>query len=77
MAGGGGFDVYVIGIDTIVIKDIPDNSVVVAVLAKVIETIDKYKAKCIIKCDYTKDLFRDDKKKYLIDKFKTGVDNES
>jgi len=59
----------VIGCGAVVTRDIPDNSIAVGVPAKVIESYDEYLEKLSSKCDYTKHMSYEEKKKYLIDKF--------
>lgn len=59
----------IIGCGAIVTKSIPDNSVAVGVPAHVIETIDEYIAKHSNDFDYTKELDRNEKKKYLLKKY--------
>lgn len=59
----------VIGAGAVVTKDIPDNSVAVGVPARVIESIEEYENKVTQKCDYTKQLTYEEKKKYLLKKF--------
>lgn len=58
----------VIGCGAVVTKNIPSNSIVAGVPAKVIETIDEYKAKVLKKCVYTHHLGRKEKQKYLLNK---------
>ena len=60
----------IIGAGSIVTKDIPDNSVACGVPAKVIETIDDYYEKNKKNIDLTKNYTQEEKKKYLLDKFK-------
>ena len=59
----------IIGCDTVVTKDIPDNSVAVGTPARVIESIDEYYEKIKNKCDFTKDYNYNKKKNYLINKY--------
>lgn len=59
----------VIGAGAVVTKDIPDNSVAVGVPARVIESIEEYENKVTQKCDYTKQLTYEEKKKYLMKKY--------
>ena len=63
-------DNVVIGAGAIVTKDVASNSIVVGIPAKKIETVDEYYQKVLKKCDYTKNLSADEKKEYLVDKFK-------
>lgn len=60
----------IIGAGSIVTKDIPDNSVACGVPAKVIESIDDYYEKNKKNIDLTKNYTQEEKKKYLLDKFK-------
>ena len=60
----------VIGYGSIVTKDIPDESVVAGIPAKIIETIDEYSKKKIAKTVETKQLSKKDKEKFLKDYFK-------
>ncbi len=60
----------IIGAGSIVTKDIPDNSVACGVPAKVIESIDDYYKKNKDNIDLTKNYTQEEKKKYLLDKFK-------
>ena len=59
----------IIGCGAIVTRSIPDNSVAVGVPARVIETIDEYIVKHIKDFDYTKEMDRNEKKKYLLEKY--------
>lgn len=63
-------DNVVVGAGAIVTKDVEPNSIVVGVPARKIETIDEYYKKVLKKCDYTKHLSKEDKKNYLLKKFK-------
>ena len=60
----------IIGAGSIVSKNIPDNSVACGVPAKVIETIDEYYKKNKKNIDLTKEYSPEEKKEYLIKKFK-------
>ncbi len=60
----------IIGCGAIVTKNIPDNSVAVGVPAKVIETIDEYKEKHANEFEFTKNLSKKEKQKYLEKKYK-------
>ncbi len=55
----------VIGLGSIVTKDIPDNSVAAGCPAKIIESIDQYKEKKMQKVVETKQLSRKEKREYL------------
>lgn len=67
-------DNVVIGCGAIVTKNIPSNSVAVGVPAKVIESIDEYYEKHKNNCDFTKNLSKEDKKKYLNKKYGNEVE---
>lgn len=60
----------VVGLGAIVTKDVPDNSVVAGIPAKIICSIDEYYKKNEKMIDYTKNLNQEDKKKYIVEKFK-------
>ena len=62
-------DNCIVGCGAIVTRNIPDNSVAVGIPARVIESIDEYIEKHIDDFDYTKELSKKDKKKYLLKKF--------
>ncbi len=62
-------DNCIIGCGAIVTKNIPNNSVAVGVPAKVIESIETYYEKNKDKYDYTKNLNKEDKEKYLRKKY--------
>lgn len=63
-------DNVIIGAGSIVTSDIPNNSVACGVPAKVIETIDEYYKKNKKNIDLTKNLPPDEKKEYLLKKYK-------
>lgn len=60
----------IIGAGSIVTKNIPSDSVACGVPAKVIESIDEYYKKNKKKIDLTKNYSAEEKKKYLIEKYK-------
>lgn len=60
----------IVGAGSIVTKDIPDNSVACGVPAKVIESIDDYYEKNKENIDLTKNYTQEEKKTYLLEKFK-------
>lgn len=62
-------DNCIIGAGAIVTKNVADNSIMVGIPAKKIETIDEYYEKVLKKCDYTKKMSFDEKRKYLIKKY--------
>lgn len=59
-------DNVVIGVNSVVTKDIPNNSVVAGVPAHVIETMEEYLQKNRKKFVYTKHLSLEEKRKYLL-----------
>lgn len=59
----------VVGAGAIVTKSVEDNSIVVGIPAHKIEDVYEYYEKVKKKCDYTKNLNSEEKKKYLMDKF--------
>ena len=63
-------DNVVIGCGAVVTKDIPSNSIAVGVPAKVIETLKVYKEKVLKKCDKTHGLGTEEKRSYLLKKYK-------
>lgn len=66
----------IVGVGAIVTKDLPDNSIAAGIPARVIESIDDYISKHKDDFDYTVFASSEDKKKYLINKFKS-VKNSS
>lgn len=66
----------IIGCGAIVTRSIPDNTVAVGVPARVIETIDEYIVKHIKDFDYTKEMDRNEKKKYLLKKYSIKEDTK-
>lgn len=61
-------DNVVIGCGSIVTKNIPDNSVVAGIPARVIESLGEYKDKVLTKCEYTHHMSSKKKKSYLLSK---------
>lgn len=62
----------VIGAGSVVTKDIPDNTVVCGVPAKIICSLDEYRSKCLsnIPNDFDFKTYKKDKKRHLIDVFR-------
>lgn len=63
-------DNVIIGAGSIVTKDIPSNSIVAGIPAKVINTIDNYYNKVKIQVDYTKEMSPREKYDFLREKYK-------
>lgn len=64
-------DNVIVGCMAVVTHDIPSNSVAVGIPARVIETIDEYESKNRNKFDYTKNMNTNEKKEYLLKKYKS------
>lgn len=62
-------DNCIIGCGAVVTKDIPDNSIVVGVPARVIESIDDFYEKHKSEFDYTKEMSLKEKREYLNKKY--------
>lgn len=60
----------IIGCGAVVTHDIPSNSVAVGIPARVIETIEEYEQKNKDKFEYTKFMSKNEKREYLIKKYK-------
>ncbi len=60
----------IVGAGAIVTKDIPDNSVAVGVPARVIRTIEQYRDKNMEAFIHTKNMTREQKKKWLLERYK-------
>lgn len=67
-------DNVVIGAGSIVTKDVSSNSVMAGIPAKKLSTIEAYYEKNKNRIEKTKHLNSDEKKKYLINKYKKGID---
>lgn len=61
-------DNVVIGCGAVVTKNVPSNTVVAGVPAKVIESLDEYKSKVAKKCDFTHNMSKKEKQIYLLGK---------
>lgn len=59
----------IIGVGSIVTKDVPDNTVVAGIPARKIETIEEYYQKHKDTCDFTKHMSPEEKKSYLYKKY--------
>lgn len=59
----------IIGVGSIVTKDIPDNSVAAGIPARVIKSIDEYRAKNEPRFEHTKKMEKEEKKAYIVEKY--------
>ncbi|WP_338139459.1 acyltransferase [Priestia megaterium] len=62
-------DNVIVGVGAIVTKDVPPNSVVAGIPAKVIKSIDEYFEKNKTIVDFTKHMSPSEKKTYLLEKY--------
>jgi acetyltransferase-like isoleucine patch superfamily enzyme len=62
-------DNCIIGCGAVVTKDIPNNSIAAGVPARVIKSIEEYYEKNKKNCEFIKHLNKEEKKKYLIEKY--------
>lgn len=60
----------VVGAGSVVTKDVPDNVIIGGNPAKKIKSIEEYETKVLENADYTKKLNYNEKKIYLLNKFK-------
>ena len=60
----------IIGAGSIVTHDVPDNSIVAGIPAKIIESTNEYAKKMQKKCVYTKNMSQDEKKKFILNNIK-------
>lgn len=58
-----------IGAGAIVSRDIPSNSVAVGIPARVIKTLEEYRASELAQGDDTKQMPPDQKRRYFVEKF--------
>ena len=64
-------DNVVIGTCAVVTKDIPSNTVVAGVPARIVKTLDKYYEKAKERADFTKSFSYEEKRNYLFKKYNT------
>lgn len=60
----------IVGCGAVVTKDVPDNSVVAGIPAKVLETVEEYAEKNSNRCVNTKHMSSEEKKKWLLENLK-------